>query len=193
MYGTTEQIDVLFKMFVCTNHLPTFEDENEAVFNRFKQIQMCSHFDSKRTTDNPEKLEWIGDAGLGDKLSAEYSNEIIHLVLTYAQNYYKKGIPTVPTEFLEAGNKTKLANNEFATWFYDTFEVGADYKCLAEDVMAIGFRSKETKKEASKKEIKVLMAKMDFEYKKDRHIRTTEDGENKVGGWQGFRILKEDK
>ena len=196
MYGTTEQVDVQFKMFVCSNHLPTFEDENEAVFNRYKQIQMCSHFDSKRTTDNPEKLEWVGDAGLGDKLSSGYSNEIIHIVLKYAQKYYKKGIPTIPTAFLEAGNKTKLANNEFATWFNDTFEVGEDYKCGRDDAVTkrIGAGNTPVKISQEKKEIIGLMAKMEFEYKKDLRIETVEILGKKTeirGGWMGFRI-KED-
>tara|TARA_R110000787_G_scaffold6613_3_gene22961 strand:- start:41 stop:2581 length:2541 start_codon:yes stop_codon:yes gene_type:complete len=196
MYGTTEQIDVQFKMFVCSNHIPTFEDENEAVFNRFKQIQFCSHFSTERTTDNPAKLEWVGDAGLGDYLSDEYSNEIIDLVLTYAKNYYKKGIPTTPKAFLDAKDKTKLANNEFATWFNDTFEVGEDYKCGRDDAVTkrIGAGATPVKILQEKKEIIGLMAKMEFEYKKDLRIETVEILGKKTeirGGWMGFRI-KED-
>jgi hypothetical protein len=194
MYGTKEIINVMFKMFVCSNHLPKFDDENEAVFNRFKQIQMCSHFDKEREADNPEKLEWVGDAGLGDRLSAEYSNEIIDLVITYAQRYYKQGIPPIPTAFTDASNKTKLANNEFATWFYEHFEVGVG-RCSGDDVMNIGFKG------IDKREMIEKMKKLDFVYDKNTTIGTKEvidplTGEKKKetirGGWRGFRVKEEE-
>ena len=195
MYGTTEIINVMFKMFVCSNHLPKFDDENEAVFNRFKQIQMCSHFDKEREADNPEKLEWVGDAGLGDRLSAEYSNEIIDLVITYAQRYYKQGIPPIPTAFTDASNKTKLANNEFATWFYEHFEADPASKCSSDDVMNIGFKG------IDKKEMIEKMKKLDFVYDKNTTIGFKEvidplTGEKKKetirGGWRGFRVKEEE-
>jgi len=196
MYGTTETINVLFKMFVCSNHLPKFEGENEAVFNRFKQIQMCSHFDSKRVADNPEKLEWIGDAGLGDRLITDYSNEVIDLVLTYAKQYYKKGIPPIPTAFLEAGQKTKLANNDFATWFYDHFETDPAFRCSGDDVMKVGYKG------IDKKAMIEQMKKLDFEYDKNTTMGTRDVIDPITGltkketirsGWRGFRLKEEEE
>ena len=60
MYGCVEIVNVLFKMFVCSNHIPNFDEDNEAVFNRYKQIQMCSHFDVNRESRGDLKdLDWL--------------------------------------------------------------------------------------------------------------------------------------
>jgi phage/plasmid-associated DNA primase len=141
MYGCVEIVNVQFKMFVCSNHIPKFEDDNEAVFNRYKQIQMCSHFDRNRLEENIDKLEFIGDPSLCDTLATEYSNEVIDLVLEYAMKYYKGGIPPTPYEFQEASAKTKMANNEGALWFNDTFERDPHAKISLDEIMKTPFKN----------------------------------------------------
>jgi phage/plasmid-associated DNA primase len=128
MYGNCIKMRVSYKLFVCSNHLPVIEKEEQAVYNRYKQIEFCSHFDrtGSREVEVPEKLQFIADMTLRDKMRNEYENEIIALMLEYAMKYYKKGLPPIPSQFIDATNKTKIENNDFAKWFYDEYESSAD-------------------------------------------------------------------
>ena len=127
MFGTTEDIDIKFKLFVCSNHLPKIKKDEEAVFNRYIQIQCNSHFDrtGTRTQENPEKLEFIADTHLSKKLLDGYKDEMMLLFLDYACKYYERGLPEIPTQFVEAKNITKIQNNEFAKWFFENYEASS--------------------------------------------------------------------
>ena len=125
IYSNSLLLKISYKLFVCSNHIPQINSaEENAVYNRYKQIELCSHFcrDGTRTEENPEKLEWIADPTLRDKIRENYEEEIIAIMLDYGMKYYKKGIPKIPTQFLDATNKTKIENNKFAMWFYENYE-----------------------------------------------------------------------
>jgi len=124
MYGNTVDLVVSYKMFVCSNHIPKIDKDEEAVYNRYKQIQFCSHFDRTGSVEeeNYETLDFIADTKLGDELKANYCDEIMSLLLEYGMKYYEKGLPSIPQKFIEAVNKTKKENNEFAKWFYKNYK-----------------------------------------------------------------------
>lgn len=127
MYGNTVDLNVSYKMFVCSNHIPKIDKDEEAVYNRYKQIQFCSHFDRTGTVEveNFDNLDFIANPKLGDDLKAGFCDEIMSLLLEYGMKYYEKGLPPIPQQFLDAVNKTKTENNEFAKLFYETFEANA--------------------------------------------------------------------
>lgn len=185
MYGTTEDIPVSFKMFICSNHVPKFSEDNEAVFNRYRQVEMCSHFDKDRTEDCIERLEFIGNASLKNTLTTEYVDEIIDLILRYAIRYYVSGIPSIPIAFRDASMETKTANNDFAVWFNTVFERG-DYNISMDDVMMTPYLQMDIK--TMKKEIK---RNMGFEFNKDitGFGKTIKEGKEVYikGGFAGFR------
>jgi hypothetical protein len=68
MYGTSELLNILFKLFVLSNK-PSISAEEVAVYNRYKQISYGSHFDrtGERTEEDPANLLFI-DTTLGIKL-----------------------------------------------------------------------------------------------------------------------------
>jgi len=186
MYGTTESIKVFFKMFVCSNHTPKFDEDNEAVFNRYRQVEMSSHFDSERTEDCPERLEFVGNANLKDTLATEYVDEIIALLLKYAIRYYVSGIPKIPDAFKDACKETKTANNDFEVWFNERFKKGDDYKISMDDIMTTPYKGLDRNTM-----IKEIRKNIGLEFNKDmtgfgKTIK--EDKEVYIkGGFAGFR------
>lgn len=125
MFGYRETIVPQFKFFLCSNVLFNVGKDNDAVFNRYKECPFNSHFDVDRTEDNYETLEFKADKDLPDKLITEYSDELIHLFIKYALQYYQKGgMAPLPVEFAKATAITKMKNNDFAVWFWNNFEIG---------------------------------------------------------------------
>jgi hypothetical protein len=62
----TKISDIQFRLFICSNHLLKIGKDENAMFNRYKQIQICSHFDRSgdREAEVYEKLEFISDPKL---------------------------------------------------------------------------------------------------------------------------------
>jgi hypothetical protein len=87
MYGTSELLNILFKLFVLSNNKPSISAEEVAVYNRYKQISYGSHFDrtGERTEEDPTNLLFIADTTLGDKIKEEYFNEVFYLIIEYAK------------------------------------------------------------------------------------------------------------
>jgi hypothetical protein len=98
MYGTSELLNILFKLFVLSNK-PSISAEEVAVYNRYKQISYGSHFDrtGERTEEDPANLLFI-DTTLGDKIKEEYFNEVFYLIIEYANKYYERRLP-IPEQF----------------------------------------------------------------------------------------------
>ena len=191
MYGTTTTLNIDYKIFICSNHLPTIDKDEEAVYNRFKQIQFCSHFDrkGKRTVANPAKLEYIADTGLGDTLKTEYVNEILKIVCDYAMEYYKTGIPAIPAAFQAAADVTKIENNEFAKWFHKFFEVDSRARVSLDFIMekqVAGLSRSELRKELSKLDFVFDKTLKGFEFK----TKIDKDGREVFiqGGYEGFKV-----
>jgi phage/plasmid-associated DNA primase len=188
MFGTCDMLRIMYKMFVCSNHIPTIEKDEQALYNRYKQIQLCSHFDrtGERKEVNLENLEFIADPGLADNLKSNYVNEIIGLVLQYAMKYYKSGIPVIPLEFQQAVDKTKMSNDSFALWFYAKFEKEDNAITSKYDIMTTPFE--ELNETEMLKEIKQL----GFTYDKDMKGLGTKimpDGKKAYikGGFENFK------
>jgi hypothetical protein len=119
MFGTSESINILYKMFILSNHIPNMDSNEEAVYNRYKQISFGSHFDrtGMRKEANSDKLLFIADCGLSDKLKNEYYNEIFNLVIEYAAKYFINKLPQIPEKFQKDAQETKMKNDEFGMWF----------------------------------------------------------------------------
>ena len=191
MYGNAKDFKVTYKMFVCSNHLPKIDKNEEAVYNRYKQIQFCSHFDRTGIIeqDDYEALEFIADPTLSDKLKKEYVNEIIGIVLEYAVKYYKNGIPKIPQHFIEAVNKTKNENNEFAKWFHSRF-VSMVGKNISLDYIVEVYGVNDDKE--GRKMVLEEMKGLHIKYNKDLVGFGTKEVEGKTvkikGGFEGYAI-----
>jgi phage/plasmid-associated DNA primase len=139
MHGTTEKIDVMFKFFCCSNHKFKVGKGEEAVFNRYKELNFASHFDlsGDRREEDPDNLLFIGDKNLTQTLLRDCRDEIISLIIDYAKRYYQKGIPDVPAEYLKATMETKLLNNPFAVWWNKTYSVKEENKLFIDDIVTL--------------------------------------------------------
>ena len=154
MFGTSETINIQFKMFVLSNHIPKIEAEENAVYNRYKQVSYNSHFDrtGERLIEEPEKLLFIADKTLGDKIKDEYYNEVFDLIIEYANNYYERNIPPIPQQFIKDANDTKKTNDLFAIWFDDNCVIDINGKIpIKKIVNETGLTDKQVQEGMSRK------------------------------------------
>jgi phage/plasmid-associated DNA primase len=183
MFGTSEIINIMFKMFVLSNNIPNITADEEAVYNRFKQISFNSHFDrsGERTVDNPEKLEFVADVKLSNTIKEKYYNEVFNLIIDYAHKYYKNGLPKIPQQFIKDTTETKKNNDKFGKWFSDNCEKDEDSK-IALKLLASLSGVKEDK-------VKESMKKMGYKY--DCDMKGIKDINDKAtrGGYAGIKII----
>lgn len=197
MFGTSTSLNILFKLFALTNNMPSISAEENAVYNRYKQLSYASHFDrtGTRTIENPEKLEFIADTSLGGLLKTEYYNEIFELIIDYANKYYKTKIPPIPQQFLNDTKETKKNNDPFMTWFED--------KCEIDDNGRIPLLLLINEYGLKEKEAKDGMKRMGFKYNKDlmKMGKTCKckvcaigcNGKYYKGGFSGIKLKEENE
>ena len=134
MFGTMEKIDLIGMFFALSNHKPQLDADESAGYNRYKEVAFKSHFDrtGDREVEDEDKLEYIADESLGEKIVNEYRDEVMGLILQYAMRFYKSGIPPTPQDFLDAVKETKAKNDGFMEWFNDYLEKGDEMDIISE-------------------------------------------------------------
>ena len=139
--------------------------------------------------DDYENLDFIADKKLGDTLKSGFIDEIVGLILDYAMKYYVDGLPPIPREFIEAVNKTKIGNNDFATWFYENYEPKPGHNISIDEIEGIStYKRKDIIKELSSIGIKWNKNLKDFDVK----IKIVGGKEtNIIGGVPGFSRICE--
>jgi phage/plasmid-associated DNA primase len=204
MFGTTEIIDITFKLFCCSNNKTNIGEGQNAVFNRYNEIPFKSHFDrsGERIVENTEKLLFIAKVGLGDELIKNYCDSFFYILMDYALKYFKSGLAPKSASVLKATNATKMANDEFITWFNNNFETGVDYKCSRREIEKLKPEYFKTTVEIRKFN-KNMKDKLGFEYTKglkglgdygvyDEVIKQMVR-KYIIGGYVGFRLIKEEE
>jgi phage/plasmid-associated DNA primase len=183
MFGTSENINIMFKMFILSNNIPNIKSNEEAVYNRYKQISFNSHFDrtGDRLEENPEKLEFIANTKLSQIIKEKYYNEVFNLIIEYANNYYKNGIPKVPAQFIKDTNDTKKKNNKFVEWFEDNCEKNENGKIALEQLVYLSGCNKD--------DIKSFMKIKGYKYNPDLSgLGKNNKGKAYKGGYIGINI-----
>jgi putative DNA primase/helicase len=188
MHGTSEKIDILFKLFIISNHIPNIESDESAVYNRYKQISFSSHFDrtGDRKEENIDKLEFIADITLADKILKEHYNEVFQLIIDYAHEFYKNGIVEEPKEFKQDKEEVKEKNDPFIEWFEDNIIKDENDKLFIDDIV---------EKLNSKRDIvRSSMERLGFKYDKDLSFGICKVTKKKRrGGFIGVRFLNENE
>ena len=184
MFGTSESINILYKMFILSNHIPKVDSNEEAVYNRYKQVSFGSHFDrtGMRQKEDADRLLFIADCSLSDKLKNEYYNEIFNIIIEYAAKYFVNKLPQIPEKFQKDAQETKLKNDEFRMWFNDNCEEGGRVS-IEVVVEKSGF---------SRDFIICGMKRMGLKFEKDMMGMGKNVFTNKYykGGFEGFHIIK---
>lgn len=187
MYGTSEIIKILFKLFALSNFIPKIDPKHSAVYNRYKQISFNSHFDrtGDRIEEDPENLLFIADVKLKDKIIADYSSQVFNLIIDYASKYYVEGIPNIPAQFIKDTKETQTKNDKFACWFEDNCEKDIGYR------VALKVLINESK--ISEALVKEGMKRLGFKYNKDlSKIGKDQNGKAYKGGYEGIQIRELD-
>ena len=181
MFGTTETLKFMFKLFVLSNHKFTIPPAEEAVYNRYNEIPFTSHFDrtGKTTTPNPDTLEFIADVTLLDKIVNEYKNEVAGLIIEYGHKYYMERLPSMPSFFKSKTMETRKHNDSFIDWFENNCEV-----CDSGKVPLKVLLGRYVKGEA---ELKEGMKRLGFKYNKElKGMGKDENNKYYKGGYEGL-------
>ena len=184
MFGTSESIIINFKMFALSNHIPNIDPNENAVYNRYKQVSFNSHFDrtGNRVEEDPSKLLFIADETLGDTIKTQYYNEVFALMIEYANKYYMNKIPKIPIQFVADTQETKYTNDKFACWF--------DEHCVKEIDGKIALKLLMSESEMNEIKVKEGMKRKGYKYNKDLS-GMGKDCWNKgyKGGYEGVSII----
>lgn len=186
MFGTSETINILFKLFSLSNHIPNIDPNETAVYNRYKQISFASHFDrsGERKVENFDELKFIADTTLAQKIKTEYRDEVFNLIIVYANNYYRAGMkmPPIPEKFQKDTLETQKQNDQFGLWFDDNCEF-----CF--DGNGVALRKLVEESGLSEKTVKEGMKRKGLKYNKDLSS-IGKDSFNKFykGGYEGVSI-----
>ena len=184
MFGTSETINIMFKLFTLTNNMPIIDPKDTAVYNRYKQISYGSHFDrtGNRVEEDSENLLFIADTSLGDEIKAQYYNEVFEIIIEYANKYYSKKIPSIPSQFAKDTKETQKNNDAFANWF--------DENCEADVNERVGLKAIMSQSGLSEKLVKEGMIRMGFKYDKDMmKLGKDSNGKYYKGGYVGAKLL----
>ena len=186
MYGTCERIKVQCVLHALSNHIPDLSAEEEACYNRYRQISYNSHFDrtGTRTESNFEKLEFVADETLKDRIIKEHADELFNLLIEYAHKFFLRGkkLPPIPTQFSKDTKETKDKNDKFGVWFSENMEVGVGYK--------VPIKKLEWESKFTAKEIKEGMKRKGYVYNSDLCGMDKDfSGKYYKGGFEGVRIM----
>jgi phage/plasmid-associated DNA primase len=185
MFGTSETINVLFKLFALSNHIPKIDPKETAVYNRYKQISFLSHFDrtGTRVEEDFENLLFIADTNLSSNIKFNYYNEVFNLIIDYANQYYKNGIPAIPKQFINDTKETQSANDVFSAWFNEN--------CVIENGERVALKKLVYESGFKEKDVKDGMSRLGFKYNKDlRKIGVDDYGKFYKGGYENIKFIE---
>ena len=174
MFGTNETINIMCKLFALSNHTPQFDNDG-GTGNRYNQLQFNSNFNKENTEDNYEKLSFIRDNKLAEKIKNQYKLAVCDILFEYAYRYtIDNKLYPMPKEFIEATKETININSHFKNWFEDNCELNPNEKTGKNELV-----------EASRMSFRELNDELkNIGFKYDKGIRV-----NGVrGGWIGFKM-----
>jgi hypothetical protein len=121
LFGTTEPIDINFKLMFFSNNLMNF-DNDAGIERRTITTELKSKFVPEADYETEKASNpnvFVKDPHFLDKFdSPEYKNALVHLLLPYAKKYFKDGI-TVP-EKIKKTTKELCNENDKMKSFIDT-------------------------------------------------------------------------
>ena len=116
MFGTTDNIKLKAKPFITSNYTPKFDKQDKGVERRYRHLQFNSVFGDE---EDIETLKFKKNRNFKQDI-INCRNELVHILLTYANNVYINGLPDYPSEYEEEKKTILGMNNEFGDWFDTT-------------------------------------------------------------------------
>lgn len=179
----SQKVPIDFKLFAVSNNSLNIKADN-GIIRRFRLCQFGSQFKADNLEDDYEKLQFIRDKYLTDKLTGSLRNALLKLILNYSKKYYEdKCLKPYPLEWRQDADEVMEDNNIFQSWFNDMFDISKEYQISKEDfenVIPVDLKNIKVKDE-------IKRMKIWHEYKSQERLNS------KVKGvWHGFK-LKEDE
>ena len=187
MFGTSEAIHIMFKLFALSNHVPKIDPNESAVYNRYKQISFNSHFDrtGTRKEADPSQLQFIADKNLGDRIKTERYLEVFGLVIDYANRYYTSKLPDIPERFVADTKETQAVNDVYVDWF--------NSNCIRGHTLRVPLKVLVKASGCPEKEVKLGMERLGFRYNKELKGMGKDPytGSYYKGGYEGVQFIEE--
>ena len=128
LFGTTEKIDISFKLMFFSNNIMNF-DADSGIKRRMIAMEFNSIFAEaedlaeKRAT-YPNSDVFKIDRNLLDmfKNNVEYKNAFMHLVIEESRSYFKNGL-TIPESYKKATNDLCDENDKMKQFIENQFEI----------------------------------------------------------------------
>jgi phage/plasmid-associated DNA primase len=122
MYGTTETLNVEFKVFMVSNNTIEITADN-GIDRRFVLCQFDSSFrageNGIEAVDDYENRVFIPDPDFSNKMKTEYRDPFVHVLMDACYNYVHNGMPPVPADW-EREQKEMIADNSSFKDFFET-------------------------------------------------------------------------
>lgn len=129
-----ETIPITFKLFGISNHSLNIQSD-ESMSRRFCMMDFNSQFAEATTEDNYDTKQFVRDKSFNEKLCGEYKYALLRLIFEYSQKYFQeKKLEEYPTEWKQEKTESLESNNEFLSWFNDTFEIGSEYSIARKEI-----------------------------------------------------------
>jgi phage/plasmid-associated DNA primase len=188
MFGTSETINIMFKLFGLSNHVPKIDPNETAVYNRYKQVSFNSHFDrtGNREKDCPEELKFIADPTLSTTIKEIYYNEVFNMVIDYGHKYYQRKLPAIPQQFVADTKETQHKNDEFGLWFEEN--------CVVNETERVALKAIVSLSGMGEKLVKEGMERKGFKYEKDLcKLGKDQYGKHYKGGYKGVMLTENEE
>lgn len=184
---TAPSMAIQFKLFAVSNNSLVIKGD-AGVKRRFRLGQFNSQFKDEYVDDDYDRLEFIKDKNLSNKLCGQYKHALIHLIMEYSNRYYNdKALLQYPAEWKEEADDNMADNDGFGDWFEERCEVKKD-ALVHKNSMDELFNNSPFKNMKLKDEIARL--KLPIKYDSQKRL---ENNKNKYKGfWVGFSIKGED-
>ena len=186
MFGTSKIIKITSKLFFTSNATLTF-DADGGMNRGYRQINFNSRFVDCLETSvyKHEKLCFQADKTMTTNYNEpEYRNEILHLFLEFANQYYKNGLIT-PAKIIEESETTcALQGDTFMCFFEDNYVIKKEGRVFRRDFETHFFN--ETKKLMDLKTAKDELVRISDTIVYDRNKKGTGIDDEKRGCFYGF-------
>lgn len=182
LYGTTETMELVGKLFIITNNTPIFKTD-DGIKNRYRQCQFNSKFESKNTSDDYETKQFIQDKNLLQKLENELAMPLINYLVGFSIDYNNnKSLKPLPEEWQELTNETLEDNDKISIFIEKHFELGTskDHRIHKDELTGILADNGITQSQ-----FKDAMKRLGINYEKSKR-----KGE-KRGVWEGIKAKDE--
>jgi hypothetical protein len=186
MYGTTADMNILFKLFVISNHSLSI-NMDAGVARRFKLMQLDSDF-VDNVEDDYERCIFKKDTELISKLSGIYKDAVLDVIFEYSNMWYDNRFDCpYPDDWKEESTEIVQQSDKYNEWFYSCFEIGAEYETPTWKIQEC---STSLGKKLDAKEIKDILKRLRISF--DFNSIASSGVRGKKGMWKGFREIPEE-